>query len=538
MSANEYLNALGKKVLPRILTQVCRDPGSPFWGCCDRNWWHYKIRDFPSIILQQAGYAIALSAEAFPDRLYSLEIKNLAAGTCRFWNQRAQLYGAFEEYYPYEQGYPPVAFSTLAVAKLCSSGVIALSEVLPGLEVAIRQLLSRFEAEAANQQVAGTAALAVIRAIAPDIVSESAFTALLDRTLGLQKEEGWFPEYDGPDLGYLSVTMDCLWDIYDATRDVRCYTAILRAFEYLAWFVLGPVGGAGVHNSRNTDYIVPYGIARLACGDSAVQGRASAVMARLYNQNNDTYHFFDGVDDRYWSHYIGHSVFRAIKVLSTSGLSERATAEQPVPGVQSMPESGHVLLPGTGTSSPDILISLKKGAIFTAIWPGGQTLTDCGWIVSRGGRQYVSHWWSPAWIPFEQEGVVGCDGGFVSHREHVSLPWKHMALRGSSFFLGRRLIRLLKRLMIFKSKDGTYTFCRRVRCDGTVILVEDRIGCLNVNDTLHRAPRSSKRHVASADNFHPDDLKMFNGVVLNENIQKIGGETIVITRYEVKEGTQ
>lgn len=531
MSLNDNLTTIGNRVLPRILTQICRDPGSPFWGCCDRNWWHYKIRDFPSAILQQAGYTIALSGEAATNNAYSAELKTLARGTCRFWNQRAQLHGAFEEYYPYEQGYPPVAFSTLAVAKLCRDGVTTLPEVLAGFEVASRQLLSRFESEASNQQVAGTAALAIIRVINPELVPELALKTLLNRTLDLQKAEGWFNEYDGPDLGYLSVTMDCLWDIYDTTGDERYHSAILKAFEYLSWFVLGPIGGAQIHNSRNTDYIVPYGIARLACEASEAKEKAMEVVEKLYGQDNEIYHFFDAVDDRYWCHYIGHSVFRAINVLSRLGSPEIATIKKPVKLPWSMPESGHVLLRGTTDLSPNILVSKMKGAVFTALWPGGEKLTDCGWIIRRGKKQYVSHWWSPAWKPFDHDGVVGCDGNFVSHREHVSLPWKHVALRALSFILGKRVIGLLKRLMIFKKNDQTYTFCRRIRCEGSVIIVEDRIGGFDVKDKLCRAPRSSKRHVASADNFHPEDLKMIDGVIVKEDIRQKDGEEVIVTHY-------
>ncbi len=534
MSAKDYLNNIGCIILPRILTQVCRDPGSPSWGCCDRNWWHYKIRDFPSTILQQAGYTIALSVDALPDKRHSEEMKSLSAATCRFWNKRAQLHGAFEEYYPYEQGYPPVAFSTLSVAKLCGDGVVELSEVMPGLRVAVRQLLSRFEMEAANQQVAGTAALAVVRTIAPDLVPGSAFASLLDRTLGLQTKEGWFLEYDGPDLGYLSVTMDCLWDLFDATGDTRCHTAILEAFEYLSWFVLGPVGGAGVHNSRNTDYIVPYGIARLVFEDSYVQEKALEVLDRLYGQNNGVLHFFDGVDDRYWCHYIGHSVFRAIKILQAPDCPDIVSNGQPVvPSARSMPESGHVLIRGAVDFAPDTLISMRKGAVLTAVWPEGQMLTDCGWVILSGEKQYVSHWWSLGWKTYDQGTIAGCDGGFVSHQEHLSLPWKHMVLRIMSFFLGRRLIRLLKWLVIFKNDDGPYTFCRRISCEGAVVVVEDRISGLGAKDSLIRAPRSSKRHVASADSFHPEDFQMVSGVMVGEDIRKQGTETIVITRYEV-----
>ena len=44
------------------MTQVCRDPHSAAYGSFDRDWWHYRIRDFSSVILQQGAYAIWLAA--------------------------------------------------------------------------------------------------------------------------------------------------------------------------------------------------------------------------------------------------------------------------------------------------------------------------------------------------------------------------------------------------------------------------------------------------------------------------------------------
>ncbi len=532
MIAKDFIAATGTKILPRILTQICRDSESPFWGCCDRHWWHYKIRDFPSIILQQAGYTIALAADVGVRSLPSKELKDLAAQSCRFWNERALRHGAFEEYYPYEEGYPPVAFSTLAVAKLCADGVIDTAEIMPGLEVATRQLLSRFEAEAANQQVAGTAALAVLRNLTPDLVPDGVFSEVLSRTLDLQKKEGWFPEYDGPDLGYLSVTMDCLWDIYDATKNERCYKAIIAAFDYISWFVLGPYGGAGMHNSRNTDYIVPYGIARLTCESNGVGTRANEVMERLYGSDLKSGHFFDAVDDRYWCHYIGHSVYRALQVFTKSATTQiQETPEIHNSRLSSMPDSGHFVLCGDSELSPQLLVSTRKGSIFSAVWPGGQRACDFGWIVQSGKSQFVSHWWSSDWKLFNQDGITGCDGYLVPHKERVSVPWKHMVLRLASFFMGRKLIRLLKRLMIFKKCDSSYPFSRRISCDGAVVLVEDRIFSCGDNDKLIRAPRASKRHVASADSFHIEDFKLINGVKIVEDIRRVGPDLTVITRF-------
>ena len=47
------LFAYAERQLPRVLTQMDRDPDSPTRGNFDRYGWHYKIRDFSSAILQQ-----------------------------------------------------------------------------------------------------------------------------------------------------------------------------------------------------------------------------------------------------------------------------------------------------------------------------------------------------------------------------------------------------------------------------------------------------------------------------------------------------
>ena len=158
MSIGPNLISVLESVLPRILTQACRDVGNPAYGCFDRNWWHYRIRDFASIILQQGGYAVYTASKVCdPSLAPPAFAASLAAGSCRFWNARAVRHGAFEEYYPWEQGYPPLAFSTLAVAKLVAEGFIPEKEVHAGLAIAAKQLATRFEPKAANQQIAGLA---------------------------------------------------------------------------------------------------------------------------------------------------------------------------------------------------------------------------------------------------------------------------------------------------------------------------------------------------------------------------------------------
>ena len=513
-----------------MLTQVCRDPGSPFHGCWDRNWWHYKVRDFPSIILQQGGYSLHLASQlSLGETLGSVGLKSLAAASARFWNMRALRHGAFEEYYPFEQGYPPLAFSTLSVAKLALEGVVPLEDVRPGLAVAAKQLLSRFEARAANQQVAGTAAAAAIFKLVPSLIPKRTFSALLERTLALQEEEGWFPEYDGPDLGYLTVTMDCLWDIYDFTGDERCRHAISRACHYIAWFVLGPLGAAGMHNSRNTDYLVPYAIARLAAEPSPDQEMAKALFVRLFRPTHPHDHFFNSIDDRYWCHYIGHSLLRALQVIKPADLTGQIAPPLSV-AADRMPGSGHMILK---SESVRTLISSRKGCILTIAGEDGNTASDYGWIVRRGGMEYVSHWWSRAWETRLMDNAASCIGPMVGHKEQASAPWKHGLLRIASFVAGRRLIEILKEILIFKKNESPLRFERKVHANEGTVMIEDRITGILDTDEIVRAPRASKRHVASADSFHPEDLTLANKFNRFEELRRQNHSFECVTKFQM-----
>ncbi|BCX48297.1 conserved hypothetical protein [Haloferula helveola] len=511
------------------MTQVCRDPGSPFAGSWDRNWWHYKIRDFPSVILQQGGYALHVAAE-LPIGLELGEemLRRLAADTARFWNRRALRHGAFEEYYPFEQGYPPLAFAALAMAKLGVEGAIPLEDIRPGLEVAASQLLSRFEAQAANQQVAGTAAAAMIRKLAPELVEEVTFAELLDRTLALQHDEGWFPEYDGPDLGYLTVTMDCLWDLHDATGDSRCLEAIHKALGFVAWFTDQPPHRAGMHNSRNTDYMVPYAIARIIAEGGEQAPLAGRVFQQLFATADQPNHFFAAVDDRYWCHYIGHSVLRALRVLSGAGMPD-VSGQRPLS--DSLQGSGHARLRGTTATA---LVSTRKGGIVTVAWPAGGEATDFGWLVRTAGTEWVSHWWSEDWSIHIDNAETLTKGVMVPHKEHSSSPLKHMILRVGSFVAGRRMIGMLKRLLIFKKGSAGPHLDRVVRFDGDGLVVRDRITNLPESAELVRAPRSSKRHVASADSFHHEDSRLLEDVQVSEKRNRAGDAVTIITTYSIR----
>ena len=521
--------SLTSKLIPRILTQVCRDKYSSLYGSFDRNWWHYKIRDFPSIILQQGGYALFCYSKNINDEINKDSLFELVKASCSFWNKRAKKYGAFEEYYPWEQGYPPLAFSTLSILKLVDSKVIKFEEVRDGINSAATQLLHRFESKASNQQVAGLAALAYLRKIKPKLLDEKIFAELSIRTLQLQNDEGWFYEYGGPDLGYLSVTIDCLWDLYDATGNKIYIKRASKAIDFIYQITCVTRSSIGMLNSRNTDYLVPYGISRFLIENSPYKFKASYLLNILYSNINNSNHFLNAIDDRYYCHYIGHSLFRTEEILNKNKYN--------FDKMHDFNKDIHFLKSGfisinSKSKNYKCLIATKKGGSLIINFRNKNCI-DFGWVVKQKGFYFVSNWWADFWQTTYKNNNVKITGYLTPHKENSSNPFKHFILRVLSLFFGKKIIPLLKELMIFKFKESnTIRFTRDIYLEKDFLKIKDIIYTKN-NENILRAIRSSKRHVASADCYSYEDFQLNDLNIDIKESRKINSKSVeIITIYK------
>ncbi len=235
-------------------------------------------------------------------------------------------------------------------------------------------------------------------------------------------------EYDGPDLGYLSVTMDCLWDLYDATNDKDFLESNNKALDYIHFYSSFFRGNAGMHNSRNTDYIVPYGVARyLIEDDYKCSELANKTLYNVFHDINKPRHFFNPIDDRYWIHYIGHSVVRAARIIKENFNSNIPSSN--FSGMKHNPLSGHVLEKNNDVGIR-IIVSTKKGGIVSCFSNNSSAYYhNFGWIIKNAGKVFVKHWWSEKWKYDFDNGNYSIKSFFVSHSEKESTPLKHMILR-------------------------------------------------------------------------------------------------------------
>ena len=85
----------------------------------------------------------------------------------------------------------------------------------------------------------------------------------LDNILKLQdSKEGWFNEYDGFDLGYLSVTLEALSDIHEITENNKVKTSIDQIIDFVYKIIDKNGQLPFTINSRNTEYFLPYGLVK------------------------------------------------------------------------------------------------------------------------------------------------------------------------------------------------------------------------------------------------------------------------------------
>jgi len=431
----------------------------------------------------------------------------LIDASLRFWASQQLASGSFNEYYPFEEGYPPTAFSLYAV------GLVFRKRGYPRpdgvLKTAIRMacdwLLDHPEHQALNQESAGLAGLAMAARIPGITVDAGRLEQRLATFFAGQSPEGWFPEYGGPDIGYLSVTLDCLCDYHETTGDPRATAAMERAVEFISHFI--PVAGATpvMINARNTDYIVPYGLVRLAVSNPLAAG----IVRRVFGTAGSPSHFLAATDDRYLCHYVYQSCFRGL--VHFDGMTAK-------PAMLPCESGEALLLEDSGIyvrhlpERHSIFVAGKKGGVTYLYTSSGLASADFGWRLKlSGGKLAVTHWQGGSKVSSRtadgDTDMLVVEGRLSVHRRYVPSPLRHLLLRLAAFVTGNRLVSRLKHAMIFNSPDAGVGYRREISVGADRLVMTDRFDAAGSDDFQPvAAPHYSLRHVASAGSFSAEEL--------------------------------
>lgn len=243
--------------LERILGLCDREPTSKTYGCCDRNYWHYRLLDLPNARLQEVCWFLAAHDQTSP------KLIQWAQGMIDFWVAHQNSDGSVNEVYPFERSFCATSFSTLAVTES-----LLLQEDLhidfDALLKTGRWLADHHNTPVFNQEAASLVALHNIAQLTGDKTISAQVTKRKSQLIMLQDASGYFPEYGGMDIGYLTISLGLLALYSEKTQDAE----IIAACEKAARFLEPRINEDGRYDnnqtSRRTQYLYPYGLAVFA----------------------------------------------------------------------------------------------------------------------------------------------------------------------------------------------------------------------------------------------------------------------------------
>lgn len=383
-----YLESILQEI-PRLLGLVDKNPNSPTFGCFDRQYWHYNVVDFPCARFQEAVLTLAILYENdFPGNVYYKNpfIFSLIDGGLNFWVNIQDRDGSFSEWYPNEHSFVATAFTTYAISEtllIFGKNLPSYEKVLVALKRAGDWLLNYIDFTACNQVAGAIAGLFNLYLLTNEQKYRNGAIEKLSQLKDRQDSEGWFPEYGGPDIGYLSLAVDYLSKYYEKSKDLTARQMIDKALEFLVYFVHPNRTFGGEYGSRNTKYIIPSGIEYASKWNKCARVIASILREALKNrQTVGPYN----LDDRYLS-YIGYTYLQAYINLYLGELESPVFEEE---FTKFFPNAGIIVV---SNSNFYLLSNLKKGGAFRLFnKTNNSSISDSGTIVRVEGKLYSSGW--------------------------------------------------------------------------------------------------------------------------------------------------
>ncbi|MBF0196275.1 MAG: hypothetical protein HQL32_01125 [Planctomycetes bacterium] len=502
MSKTPY-SKVALHMMVNILTNLDRDSDSPTYGSFDRNMWNYKMRDFSSALLQQGSLTLALAYKHdFEGNIYfnNKFIREYAIAGIRFLSRIQLKCGGFEEYWAHEKSIPSTGFALYAMCE--TYDVLELNDqvVLDSIRRAVRFIHKYTEHEALNQEMAATAAMYYAGKVLDDDLIINKAEAKFKRLMSKQDSEGWFKEYNGVDVGYLSVFLDFLIRYYELSQDSTALEAAKRIILFIQYFIHPDGSLGGEYCTRNTEYFLPYGFEYMKRHEPIANSSIIKLMSYI---NRDNY-LNICLDERYILHYTNSSYMKAI-------IDYKVIQDQPsLPHENTFNKTfNNGLLHIRSTDAYYFICSIMKSGVFKVMNKKDMSMsTDTCYRLYKDQSIYTSEW--PCSNPYEiNKDDIIIHSGYIKKKFLKITPIKLTLLKVLSYFTGRFAVSLAKNVLIFNKQknDKIASFTRKLALSSDKIMVQDTIDPKVSLTKARRMNGLSLRHTASSKFFQVNSLQ-------------------------------
>lgn len=281
-------NSIGE--IPRILSLTDRNVNSPTYGCMYRVFWHDKATDTACAHPQLNVLALALASTIKRrDNPYYMNagVIEVANASMNFWASIQNKDGSFNEHYPNEHSYGATAWTLSSVV----DSYLILNKFMERKN-ADRVIESMAKAgnwlgknedpgPLTNHQAIAAWALYRLFKLTKKKKFFDFYQKGLKNVFDNQSEEGWYIEYDGPDLGYLTTSISFMAKLYRETADRKILESLKRALEFSSYFVYPDKSFGGPIGYRDTSHFHPHGFELMAGEIPAAAAVKSAIIGGL-----------------------------------------------------------------------------------------------------------------------------------------------------------------------------------------------------------------------------------------------------------------
>jgi hypothetical protein len=447
--------------IPKILTLLDRNPHSPTYGCFDRNFWHYKIIDFPSGMAQEFVWPLALAYDTnLPDNPFYRQ------AVLRDWVEAGILHaagnahadGSCDDYFPFERAGGAAAFSLLACVESYTLLGLENATILRFFEQRADWLAHHHESgRLTNHQALIVLCLELVSRLLNTTRWDAAKTERLERVFAWQNPEGWFQEYEGFDPGYHTLTIFCLARLYELLPSTRLKDAIAKAVLLASYFVHPDGSYGGEYASRNTYNFFPAGFELVGSWLPEALQINDRFLVGLANGLGACY-----ADD----HIVGHHTWNYL-LAWRHFIPNRPSVEDKRSDRLWLPEAGILVDRRQNTT---LYLALNKGGVFKFFRDRNLVLSDTQFSLQvRQGKRLknaVGHLVGAYAIDVQQD-EIRIQGNLGWAKQKQMTPLNLMILRVVMLSVGRffpNLIRkLLQKMLITGKQQAPFRFTRRLR---------------------------------------------------------------------------
>lgn len=468
--------AEGLRYMPKLLSMIDQNPVSKTYGCGDRQFWLYKMTDFPSGMYGEFALPLALCfQQSFPgNRLHGQpRIKELSYAVMRYQAATAHKDGSGDDFYPFERAFGSTAFTLYTMAEAVRQLGSAEDDILGFLVQRGRWLAAANEAgRLSNHHALAALGLAAAYEVTGEKGLSNASRRFRDQVLDWQTPEGWFPEYDGFDPGYDTFTISFLAHLRQLTGDDSLTRPLQKAVA-LAANLVGPDGSYGGEvGNRNSYHFVPHGFEILAAEFGEARYVADLALAAIQQSRRNYLE-----DNRTFCHY-QYNFLQAWLDYSERGACPNWS---PTDGATDYPEAGLLKIK---TGANHAVIAIKKGGVIKVSDADGPVVSDTGMVlVDRSGAASAPSIGGADQYQIEETGGtydIQIETGFDQIPNTVQQSsTKFLILRLLNFTVGRWFPNLLRKtiqkLLISRKLPAPAKLLRRIVVGADVVTVSDRI---------------------------------------------------------------